>query len=231
MLPLRDEDRVRGVPWLTWLLIAANTAGFAFEARTYLVSGPTAMAALVDRWAFLPSRLVADPASPTAWATLLTSMFLHAGWLHLAGNMLYLWIFGPRIEIRLGRARFLGFYLLCGLAATAAQSFASPHTAVGMVGASGAISGLLGAYLLLFPRARITTAVFMLVYFELASLPAAVLIVVWFALQLAGSIASSSDMAAGGIAYVAHIGGFVAGMLAASFAWNADRSTRKAKRR
>jgi len=145
------------------------------------------------------------------WLSVLTSMFLHAGFLHIAGNMLFLFIFGNNVEDRLGRARFLIFYLLCGLAAAGAQSAVNPSSAVPMIGASGAIAGVLGAYLLMFPRARVRTLVFFF-FITVFDLPAVFVLGAWFALQLLNGVGSVSGNA-GGVAYMAHVGGFVAGLV------------------
>jgi membrane associated rhomboid family serine protease len=143
------------------------------------------------------------------WLSALTSMFLHASFLHIAGNMLFLWVFGDNVEDRLGRIRFIIFYFLCGLAATAAQTFVSPSSSGPMIGASGAIAGVLGAYLVMFPRARVRTLIFFF-FITLFDVPAVVLLGLWFLLQVfqgVGSVSSGS-----GVAYMAHIGGFIAGM-------------------
>lgn len=144
------------------------------------------------------------------WLSILTSMFLHGGWLHIAGNMLYLWVFGNNIEDRLGRVRFILFYLLCGVAATYAQSYVDPSSTVPMIGASGAIAGVLGAYLLMFPRARIVTLVIFF-FITTMELPALIVLGAWFVLQLFQSVGGVAP--GGGVAYMAHVGGFLAGML------------------
>jgi membrane associated rhomboid family serine protease len=156
--------------------------------------------------------------------TVLTSMFLHAGWVHIAGNMLYLAVFGDNIEDRIGPWWFLAFYLACGVAAALAQAFGSGFAPSLMLGASGAIAGTLGAYVLLFPHSRVLTAIWIVVFFELARIPAWVLIGVWFLLQLASGVATVGPAAAAdGVAYLAHIGGFVAGMALISPAWRSAR--------
>lgn len=146
--------------------------------------------------------------------TLFTMMFLHGGWLHLGGNMLFLWIFGNNVEDAMGRARFIAFYLVCGLIASAAQIAIEPASAIPNVGASGAIAGVLGAYILLYPRARVTTLVFLFVFITFIELPAVVVLLLWFVLQLfSGTSSLLGENAGGGIAYFAHVGGFVAGFL------------------
>ena len=165
--------------------------------------------AFIQRWAFVPRRFLADPAGD--FVTLFTAMFMHAGWLHLLGNMLYLWIFGDNVEDRFGHARFVIFYLVCGVAATFAHLAFSADSAVPNLGASGAVAGVLGAYLLLYPRGR----VHVMMGRGVVPAPALVVIGLWFALQLfsgIGSVASSVDDG-GGVAYMAHVGGFVMGFL------------------
>jgi membrane associated rhomboid family serine protease len=144
--------------------------------------------------------------------TLFTSMFMHGGWLHLIGNMLYLWVFGDNVEDSMGHGRFIAFYLICGIAAALAQALPDPTSTVPMVGASGAISGVLGAYLLLYPHARVLTVIPLGIWFPLIRLPAGVLLALWFGLQLVSNLLAQ-DSEQGGVAFRAHIGGFVAGML------------------
>jgi len=201
MLPLGDDNSSeRTVPVVTYALIALNILFFFVE-----LSGGEAF---VRQWAFVPSRFLANPTADAP--TLLTSMFMHGGWLHLGGNMLYLWIFGDNVEDRLGHITFAIFYLICGLAATFAQLFVSPGSTVPNLGASGAIAGVLGSYLLLFPQGRVRV----LLGQQLVQLPALIVIGFWIVLQVfsgVGSVARAADV--GGVAYMAHIGGFVAGCL------------------
>jgi membrane associated rhomboid family serine protease len=163
--------------------------------------------AFIERWAFVPSRFLADPAGQ--FATLFTSMFMYAGWAHLLGNMLYLWIFGDNVEDRLGHALFLVFYIVCGLAATFAQLAISLGSSVANVGASGAIAGVLGAYLIMFPRGRVRV----LMGRAIVPMSALVVIGIWILIQIFSQISvfSAGSQAEGGVAYMAHIGGFVAG--------------------
>lgn len=214
MFPLKDENPTSRTTWMTWLLVAINVAVFAFEVYVSVARGDAAFSAFVTRWAFDASALAAAPASPAVWLTILTSMFLHAGWVHAGGNMLYLAIFGNNIEDRIGPWRFLAFYLACGVAAALAQAAGWGFDGGLMVGASGAIAGTLGAYLLLFPRARVLTAIWVFVFVELARVPAWLLIAVWFLLQLGSSLATLGPAAsASGVAYLAHVGGFLMGMV------------------
>jgi membrane associated rhomboid family serine protease len=200
MMPLGDDNSaIKSVPIVTYLLIALNILFFFAE----LGGGEE----FIMRWAFIPSRFFADPFSNTI--TLFTSMFMHAGWMHLAGNMLYLWIFGDNVEDRLGKGKYILFYILSGLAATFAQSMFHPQSDLPNLGASGAIAGILGAYLLLFPGHKVQV----LLGRSIVSMPALVVIGFWIFLQLvsgAGSLFSTEE--GGGVAYMAHIGGFVAGI-------------------
>jgi membrane associated rhomboid family serine protease len=202
MMPLGDDDSGRRLtPVVTYVLIALNVLVFLLE----LNNGD----AFIERWAFVPSRFLADPAGD--FATLFTSMFMHAGWVHLLGNMLYLWIFGDNVEDRLGHGLFLAFYVLCGLAATFAQLAFSIGSNVPNLGASGAIAGVLGSYLIMFPRQRVS------VLMGRAVVPMSALIVIgfWFVLQLFSQISAftASSQTEGGVAYMAHIGGFIAGVI------------------
>jgi len=201
MLPIGDDDSARrAVPVVTYALIVLNVLFFLVE-----LSGGDAF---IMKWAFVPNRFLANPAAD--FLTLFTSMFMHGGWLHLGGNMLYLWIFGDNVEDRFGQARFLIFYLLCGLGATAAQLVFSLDSNVPNLGASGAIAGVLGSYVLLFPQARVSV----LQGQRVIPMPALIVIGFWFILQLfsgIGSIAQTSDT--GGVAYMAHVGGFVVGFV------------------
>jgi membrane associated rhomboid family serine protease len=228
MFPLKDDNPTSHVAWMTWLLVAANVAVFGWELRLQAVSGAAALTAFTRAFTFDPAALAAAPGSPTVWLTLMTAMFMHAGWFHLGGNMLYLAIFGNNIEDRLGPWRFLAFYVTCGVFASLAEALGTgfPHAEV--LGASGAIAGVLGAYLLLFPRARVLTAVFVIFVIELARIPAWIVIGVWFVLQLGAGIASIGPGAAQtGVAYLAHVGGFIAGLILIAPAWMTDRNRRQ----
>ncbi len=207
MIPLHDDNPVRQFGWLTLCLILGNVAIFAYE----LTLSPEALADLLEQWAFVPSQLSTSGPTPLVAATIVTSAFIHAGWLHLGGNMLYLWVFGNKLEGRLGPVRFGAFYLLWAVAAALAQTIATPTSITPMVGASGAIAGILGAYLVLFPRARVTTIIPLFFYMELAALPAAFVIVFWFILQVAQGLTALGGTMESGVAWWAHIGGFVAG--------------------
>lgn len=229
MFPLKDQNPTSHFTWMTWLLLAANVGTFGYEVYLQTTVGDLALASFTQRLAFDPSALAASPTSPAVWLTVLTAMFLHAGWVHLGGNMLYLAIFGNNVEDRIGPWRFLVFYVACGIAASFAQALGTGFPHIQMLGASGAIAGVLGAYLLLFPRARVVTAVFIIFVLELALVPAWIVIGVWFLLQLGAGIASIGPAApAGGVAYLAHVGGFLAGMVLIAPAWIADRRGNRA---
>jgi membrane associated rhomboid family serine protease len=201
MIPIGDDDSARRTaPLVTYALIALNVLFFFVE----LAGGD----AFIVKWAFVPSRFLANPFG--GLLTLFTSMFMHAGWLHLAGNMLYLWIFGDNVEDRFGHVKFIIFYLLCGLAATFAQLAFSIGSNVPNLGASGAIAGVLGAYILMFPKGKVRV----LQGQQVIQVPALLAIGIWIVLQFfsgIGSIAGSAQT--GGVAYMAHIGGFVAGLV------------------
>ncbi len=200
MFPIGDDNSDRKIfPIVTYALIALNVLFFFVE----LGGGD----AFIQKWAFVPARFVANPVADSL--TLFTAMFMHAGWLHLGGNMLYLWIFGDNVEDRFGHVKFLIFYLVCGLAATFAQLAFNLESTIPNLGASGAVAGVLGAYILLFPRAKIKV----LQRGGVMQVPALIVIGLWFVLQLfsgVGSIAATTTDT-GGVAYMAHIGGFVAG--------------------
>jgi len=203
MVPVGDDNTSRRIqPVVTYALIALNVLFFFVE----LMGGD----AFIETWAFIPSRFLANPGGD--FLTIFTSMFMHAGWLHIGGNMLYLWIFGDNVEDRFGHLQYLGFYLLCGIAATFAQLAFSMGSSIPNLGASGAIAGVLGAYIVLFPRRNVRV----MVGSGVSQMPALIVIGLWFVLQLfsgIGSIAATADT--GGVAYMAHIGGFIAGVVLA----------------
>jgi len=213
MFPIDDDDTSRRtVPLVTYALIALNVLFFFVE----LNAGD----AFVGKWAFVPSRFLANP--PGDSLTLFSSMFMHAGWVHLGGNMLYLWIFGDNVEDRFGHVKFTIFYLLCGLAATFAQLAFSLGSDIPNLGASGAIAGVLGAYILLFPQGRVRV----LQGQRVIQVPALIVIGLWIVLQLfsgLGSVASTGQT--GGVAYMAHIGGFLAGFVL-TFLFRGSRGVR-----
>jgi membrane associated rhomboid family serine protease len=204
MLPIGDDDSARrSFPFVTYLLILLNAIFFAVE----LALGDT----FILQWSFVPQRFLANPVGD--FLTLFTSMFMHAGWLHIAGNMLYLWIFGDNVEDNFGHAKFLVFYLVCGLAATFSQMAFNMHSEIPNLGASGAIAGVLGAYLLLFPKSQVRV----LMGRAVVPMPALVVLGFWIVLQFFSGVGSIMTQADGGVAYMAHIGGFVTGFILAFF--------------
>ena len=202
MIPLRDVIPSRTTPVVTIAIIALNTLVFLYQ----LSLGP-AVEEFVLYWGLVPIAF--------SWVTVVTSMFLHGGFLHFAGNMLYLWIFGDNVEDRMGHGRFIVFYLLCGTTAALTQCVTNPESVIPMVGASGAIAGVMGAYFVLYPHSRILTLVPIFFFIQLIEVPALFFLAIWFVMQLlsgVGSIASSTNEPGGGIAFWAHIAGFAAGI-------------------
>lgn len=212
MLPLGDSPRTTRAPLVNLTLIAINALVFLYE----LSLGPRLDRFLIT-WGVVPARVTSALAAPganhVALLTLVTAMFLHAGWLHIAGNMLFLWIFGDNVEDRLGHGRYLAFYFACGIAANLAQVYANPSSTIAGVGASGAIAGVLGAYLVTFPGARVSVLLPVLFFFGLFEIPALIVIGFWFVTQLFSGVAALADATArtGGIAWWAHVGGFLFG--------------------
>lgn len=205
MMPIGDDDSGRkSFPIVTYVLIALNVLFFFIEA-----SGGEAF---IQQWSFIPARFMANPVVDAP--TLFTSMFMHGGLMHLAGNMLYLWIFGDNVEDNFGKIPFVIFYLLCGIGATALQLVFNTASTIPNLGASGAIAGVLGAYIFMFPQGRVRV----LVGNSLTAMPALIVIGFWFVLQFLSGVGSLSNTGdEGGVAYMAHIGGFVAGMILTPF--------------
>jgi membrane associated rhomboid family serine protease len=203
MIPFSDDNPTKVFPIVTVTLIALNILVF--------LSGfdPAGPQEFLNSYGLIPAKLTSSPVA--AYPTLFTSMFLHAGLMHLGGNMLYLWIFGDNIEDVLGRTRFIIFYLLCGVLAAAGHIMTNLDSPIPMVGASGAISGILGAYVVLFPKARVKTLIFLGFFMTLARIPAWVLLGIWILMQVGNSMAMSVE--GGGVAWFAHIGGFAFGAL------------------
>jgi len=201
MFPIGDDNSgERSFPVVTYALIALNVLFFLVE----LNGGDS----FIQQWSLVPRRFLANPAGD--FPTIFTSMFMHAGWLHLLGNMLYLWIFGDNVEDSFGHAKFLIFYLLCGIAATFAQLVFTATSSVPNLGASGAIAGVLGAYIVMFPRGQVRV----MMGRGIIPMPALVVIGFWIVLQFVSGIGSISQSAeTGGVAYMAHIGGFIAGIV------------------
>jgi membrane associated rhomboid family serine protease len=225
MIPIGDSLRSRDTPWVNYALILANFTVFLYE-----LTLPDLNAWIVQ-WGAVPcliagavnggsgtcnvqGQLVQISSDGTAPAGLVASMFIHAGWLHILGNMIFLWVFGDNVEDAMGHIRYLVFYLLCGIGAGIGQVLANPNSAVPSVGASGAIAGVLGAYLVLYPRASVRTLIPIIIIPWIVRIPAFVLMLFWFAVQVIGSSVLSATSAAngsGGIAYMAHIVGFLLG--------------------
>ncbi|MBV8842128.1 MAG: rhomboid family intramembrane serine protease [Bryobacterales bacterium] len=203
MIPLRSTERVYSTAKVTGSLIAVNLLVFLYQASLPAY----ALNQFVEQWGIVPDRL--------HLASLFTSMFLHGSWMHVLGNMLFLWVFGRNVEDLLGGARFLVFYVICGLAAAMTQIVTNLYSPVPTIGASGAIAGVMGAYLVKFPRARIVTLLPIFFFFTTMEIPAALLLLFWFGMQFLSGVGSltETDYSGGGVAFFAHIGGFVAGML------------------
>jgi membrane associated rhomboid family serine protease len=203
LIPLRDIVPSRTTPVITIALIVLNVLVFLFE---------LSLGRAVEAFTFYFGLVPAD----FAWLNVFTSMFIHGGFLHIAGNMLYLWIFGDNVEDRMGHGRFLVFYLLCGVAAALAQTVTAPNSTVPMVGASGAIAGVMGAYFVLYPKSRIVALVPLFFFFQIIEVPAIFFLGIWFLMQFlsgVGSIAQATRGApGGGVAFWAHVAGFVAGI-------------------
>ena len=209
MIPLRDTIPSSIFPIVTAGLITANVLAFFYE-----LSLGRELETFIMQYGAVPRRFFAPDASLLErFFPLFISMFLHGGWVHLVGNMLYLWIFGDNVEDQLGHGRFLLFYLLCGLAAALVQISLNPASRIPMVGASGAIAGVLGGYLLLFPHSRVLALVPILFFLQIVEIPAHIFLVFWFFIQfLSGAASIATTQATGGVAWWAHIGGFVSGL-------------------
>lgn len=203
MIPLRSSERVHSRTAVTASLIAVNTLIFLYQNTLSYYR----LDQFVNQWGIVPDNL--------HLVSLLTSTFLHGGWLHLLGNMLFLWVFGRNLEDLIGGSRFLVFYLLCGLAAGVVQVVANPYARVPTIGASGAIAGVMGAYLIKFPRSQIDTLVLLFIFFTRLAIPAPFYLLLWFAMQFLNGFESIGERSytGGGIAYFAHIGGFIAGIV------------------
>lgn len=211
MFPIRDHNPSTGTPVIVYALIALNILVYLYQWQ-FDGSGLAADQFYRD-WALFP----ADVTRNVSYRGLFTSMFLHAGLMHLGGNMLFLWIFGDNLEDQMGSRGFLAFYLACGVVAGLAQVAADPYSQVPTVGASGAIAGVMGGYLLMFPRARVDILVIFIIFFKIFTIPAVVMLGVWLAFQIIGGFGSMGD---GGIAYWAHVGGFAAGMILTLPLWH-----------
>jgi membrane associated rhomboid family serine protease len=214
MIPLKDRNPRKHFPIVTILLIVVNILVFFYE---------LSLGIRIERFLFhfsvtpneISQALHSNIFKSFVFITLITSLFLHGGWLHLGGNMLYLWVFGDNVEDKLGHIRFLVFYLLCGIAASALHIYLEPTSNVPTIGASGAISGVLGAYIILFPRARVLTLIPIFIFIQIVELPAYIILGFWFVLQFFNGILSIgyTPVGMGGVAWWAHIGGFISGLM------------------
>jgi membrane associated rhomboid family serine protease len=213
MIPVGDNIKASNAPVVNWLLIIANFVAFFVE-----LSQGEALQEFLHRFALVPAFLT-GLASPPPDAlppvlTIFTSMFLHGGWGHILGNMLFLWVFGDNVEDVMGSRRYLAFYLLCGFVASMGQVYAMPDAAVPNIGASGAVSGVLGAYIVLYPRAVVTMVVPLFIFFPIVHVPAWLMLGFWFLTQFTSGLASMArTLQTGGVAFWAHVGGFVAGII------------------
>lgn len=218
MIPLSDDNSARKTtPIVTYFLILLNILVFLLE----LAGGES----FIAKWAFIPDRFLDHPS--TEFPTIFTAMFMHAGWGHLIGNMLYLWIFGDNVEDQFGKIKFLIFYLVCGAAATAAQLTFNPESKIPNVGASGAIAGVLGAYIYMFPQSKINV----MLGSVMTQMSALIVIGFWFVLQFLSGLGSPEEMGkgeTGGVAYMAHIGGFITGLVLAVFMQAVGKKNRNA---
>jgi membrane associated rhomboid family serine protease len=206
MIPVRDIIPSRTTPWVNLLLIAANALVYAYE----LLLSRDEFTGFLFRFGLVPSDFSLVAAT--------TSMFVHASLLHIGSNLLSLWIFGDNVEDQLGHGRYLAFYLLTGYAAGLTEVFAGPDSAVPVVGASGAIAGVMGAYLVMFPHSRVLVLIPFFFFFDLVEIPAVLFLGLWFLLQVVGGVGRlASSPSTGGVAFWAHLGGFVAGVIAVSF--------------
>jgi len=203
MFPIRDTQPSYSKPVVTVVLIVVNILVFLYQFSLDSFS----QNAFMYRYALIPDRF--------HFSNVVTSMFLHGGWMHVLGNMWFLWIFGDNIEDILGHAKYVLFYLMCGIAAALTQVFFNPGSRVPMVGASGAIAGVMGAYMIKFPNSRIRTLIFLFIFFTMADVPAWIMLIYWFGLQFIGGFETlaSAQVAQGGTAFFAHVGGFLAGIL------------------
>jgi membrane associated rhomboid family serine protease len=218
MIPLRDDNPVRSIPLVNAFLIVVNAAAFIcplFWPLFWMTGDPEAF---YTGFGFIPHDFFnSGNLGAAGWLSssipLFTSMFLHGGWVHLLGNMLYLWIFGDNVEDRLGHGRYLFFYVFCGIAGTLVHGFIHAGSKVPTIGASGAIAGVLGAYLYLFPRARIRTLLVFLFFFRIVRIPAILLLAYWILIQTYSGMSELEAGAGTGVAWFAHIGGFACGFL------------------
>ena len=218
MLPIRDHNPSGRTPYVTYALIAANI--LVFLSYFMMFENPAAINAFFGKWAMIPANVSAGQ----GYETLFTSKFLHGGWMHLGGNMLFLWIYGDNMEDEMGHGPYLAFYLAAGLAAGFTHLLSAPYSGVPTVGASGAIAGVMGGYLLMYPKARVDIFIFLVIFIRILPIPAWIVLMLWFGMQFIGGI--GADPETGGVAYWAHAGGFVAGLLLTIPIWLRRGATR-----
>jgi membrane associated rhomboid family serine protease len=216
MLPIRDHNPSGRTPYVTYALMAANILIFLF----YGMADVSTVNDVYYEWAMIPARI----SYGEGYYTFVSSMFLHGGWMHLAGHMLFLWIFGDNIEDEMGHIPYLMFYLATGLLAGLVHYLSATQSGVPTVGASGAIAGVMGGYLLLFPKAKVDILLILIVFFRIFPIPAWIMLMIWFAMQFFGGL--GADPETGGVAYWAHAGGFAAGILLALPVWVKRGATR-----
>ncbi len=220
MIPYRDDNPINIVPYSTILIISLNLLVFVMQ----LLSGEDSRS-IVYSYGAIPQNIISFQSTQPipAYLTIFTSMFMHGGVFHIAWNMLYFWIFGNNIEESLGHIRFILFYLFCGVVAALSHTLLSPSSNIPMIGASGAVSGMLGAYILLFPMAQVRTIVLLGFYITVVKIPALIVIGFWAIIQVVSGLLSQGNAAQGGIAFFAHVGGFVAGLFTIKL-WQPRRS-------
>lgn len=209
MIPLKDDNPTSTVPYVNTGIIALNVLVFVYS----LTLGDGEVERFVNHYAAVPALLFGEPGPPVrVYSTLVTSMFLHGGFLHIAGNMLFLWIFGDNVEDALGHVKYVFFYLACGIIAALAHGLTDPGSKLPMLGASGAISGVLGAYMILYPRARVWTFFFFIFFWQVIKVPAVIIIGLWIIVQVLNGL-TTYGQSTGGVAWFAHVGGFAAGII------------------
>jgi membrane associated rhomboid family serine protease len=222
MIPLSDQPREprRLVPIVMWTIVALNVLVFVYMELLQLALGPGILPTIYQDLGVVPYYVTHDvspPGTPSPiYLTIFTAMFVHGGWLHIGGNMLYLWIFGDNVESAMGHLRFLLFYLICGVAAALAQIAVDPSSRVPAIGASGAIAGVLAAYALFYPQARVKTLIFLGIFITITTISALLLIGFWILIQVVSGLTELGASQSGGVAYFAHIGGFFVGLLLAN---------------
>ncbi len=217
MIPLRDNIPSKGTPYVTWAIIVANCYVFYLQITA---GGQVGFERFINHWAVIPFQLFANPGKH--WHTLITAAFLHGGWMHIIGNMLFLYIFGDNVEDRMGHFKYLIFYILVGMLANGSQALISQTSKIPLIGASGAIAGVLGAYFFYYPHSKVLTLIPFGFFMRLVELPAFLFLGIWFLLQTFSSVGSYSHdlatkQASGGVAFLAHAAGFVGGLILSPF--------------